>query len=246
MFRDRFYIFLVMIFVMLGGCEAEEDMELGVTKLRTKTPIPNTFGLHLLNKLVDRVWVTEFNGGKVTDFSIFRKNKDFCKGRISTINNEEVDFALSDFQKAEELFIWPYLCRPVRLIYDHVTRDTRSETFIEIEMVDFSGVDRVLPEVFDILTKNRLGDYKMSDQKYDAIKEKIKLSATVLRTTNSSKLEEWSWEDVPEEQNIGDLEYDTVMKNRVLMLSWDGEVHSKRAGYVTYKLKVPENFFQGW
>jgi len=117
-------------------------------------------------------------------------------------------------------------------------------------MLDFPGVDGIIPVVFNIVKDNRLGKYAISDQRYAEIREYLVSNGRGLFKTNSRYLEKMNWDDISvsnsEYHHTSTKIYDTVMKNRILLLSWDGEVYSRENGLVTYKIDVPENFFLGW
>ncbi len=224
-------------------------------RLNIKTPVPNTFGLKFLTELAGRVWVTEFNRGRASDFLRLQRDNKFCEDRVFTLNSEDVSFTLPDPQE-EDFLIWPYRCSPVRLIYDHVTKDTKDETFIVLEMVYFPGVERVLPTIFKILDKNQLGKYKITEQRHMDITNKLLSAGEIFRGISLRKLarmlntypelERMYWDDIPVVKPDASIKLRKVLKKRVLLLSWNGELDTRREGYVTYKLTVPENYFQPW
>lgn len=247
----KFFLCIVLclvstLFLVSVENKVMSSMDNKKTTLNIKTPIPNTFGLQLFHGLVRRVWLTEFNHGNVTDIANIIYIDGFCEAIGSDSNNARFEPSGSSQNKSKDFIVWPYQCDPVLLDYSHVTKDTKGNTFVWVKMLDFPGADDVIPITFSLVKGNRLGKYAMSDQRYDEIRGHLQSNGRALYKSNSRILEKWNWEDIPENHMSSNIEYDTVMKNRVLLLSWDGEVYSRENGYVTYRVSVPENFFQPW
>jgi len=122
-----------------------------------KRPAIDTSGLDFLRRLALRVWVAEYNNGKVAEFLF--NDRHFYDGRLSTIH-----FFCPESQIERPTLpgpgvdFWPFPCKPISVDYAFAGKGKPGSKII-MRFALFDGVERVFPQIVKALKENRLGSY---------------------------------------------------------------------------------------
>ncbi|MBO6892275.1 MAG: hypothetical protein JJ866_10080 [Roseibium sp.] len=240
-----FFTAMVTIFIFGSSVVAGESAFLlgeSENQMNFKVPSPNTIGINLLEDLANRVWLSEFNGGVALTFYDTLK-QEFCGEDIKSPIEGTPEYSVLREHRPRALVAWPYKCRPVRIQLDHVSKNTAGETDIFVEMLEFESVDMVLPRVYSLVESNRLGSYKIDKEKYGVISDHARLVNWPTALSNKKSVESKAWLDSDEETSNFEDEFAKYEKSRLLKLKMSEDRFDSKDGIVTYKVRVPENFF---
>lgn len=218
--------------------------------------------LFLLYDLTERIWLTEYNKGTPVDGKIYPHV--FC------LNNVTKDFSIYDTWAAKKVRFeiiptalnnqiythWPYNCRPIIPITNPYEDKLSELVEVSFMMMDFNGVERVIPSLIERLKLNKLGKYRISYVEAQDINTKIINENKELNESELSKLssenkqirylhtyfriDKFPWDDSPNVIPGGDAEYKKRAREWLLLRLFPNNEYdlTKDNGLVTVRMKV--------
>jgi|GEM_PF-3058825 hypothetical protein len=219
----------------------------GIETPPTKIPQISANVGPLLQALLERVWATKYFGEptEIFDFNVY--DMPLCDSLPDTSAKqagENGDF----LWKGNSAFLWKQKCLPIEIRWVKNKKDLSGSA--TVRMLNFDGATEVLEDTFGIIRENSLGQYKIEEDKKEAITKIIKElepydpqfpSYYKKRLKTYPHLEKYYFLEKGQEEIR--RYFAARGKENALTLSYDPTGFVKKGNVLEYSLTAPAGFF---